>query len=412
MGNPYFESEEQALVWTSEDVAVPPSLATKLIAELQAVAFAAQGSKVGAGASAGDAARASGSAAVSAAQAALSCVSAVEAAESAEASALAIPPLLEGKADLVGGLIPASQLPSYVDDVLEFSSAAAFPVGGEPGKIYLDMLSGWIFRWGGTTYVRVNAGVVLGETSATAYRGDRGKMAYDHRAVTTNPHAVTKAQVGLGNAENTSDAEKPVSTAMQSALDKKIASSAASVTPSGGKIPVASEAGTLDAWISAASHAAPGVIAIASAAAVLEGIDQGSAVTPATLASTVEALASPLVKAALNSLGSAPIFALRAWANFNAIGTLVVNASGNISSITDRGVGDFEANLEVPLQDEFYGFTGTGKGYNTSTNTCVVIEEDYLVPRTAASIRFNARQINPANGGNTDLSSISIFFVR
>ena len=69
-------------------------------------------------------------------------------------------------------------------------------------------------------------GVSLGETSTTAYRGDRGKTAYDHTLVTSgNPHGTSKADVGLGNVDNTSDANKPVSTAQQTALDGKAAAS-------------------------------------------------------------------------------------------------------------------------------------------------------------------------------------------
>lgn len=65
-------------------------------------------------------------------------------------------------------------------------------------------------------------GLALGETSTTAYRGDRGKTAYDHSQLTSgNPHNVTKSDVGLGNVDNTSDANKPVSTAAQTALDAK-----------------------------------------------------------------------------------------------------------------------------------------------------------------------------------------------
>lgn len=63
----------------------------------------------------------------------------------------------------------------------------------------------------------------LGETDTTAYRGDRGKVAYDHTLITTgNPHQVTQAEVGLGNADNTSDVDKPISTAQQVAFDMKL----------------------------------------------------------------------------------------------------------------------------------------------------------------------------------------------
>jgi hypothetical protein len=53
-----------------------------------------------------------------------------------------------------------------------------------------------------------NSNLGLGETSGTAYRGDRGKTAYDHTSLRNNPHGVTQAQVGLGNVDNTSDATK------------------------------------------------------------------------------------------------------------------------------------------------------------------------------------------------------------
>lgn len=59
----------------------------------------------------------------------------------------------------------------------------------------------------------------LGETADTAYRGDRGKTAYEHSLSTANPHQVTKAQVGLGSVDNTADKDKPISTATQAALD-------------------------------------------------------------------------------------------------------------------------------------------------------------------------------------------------
>ena len=61
--------------------------------------------------------------------------------------------------------------------------------------------------------------LALGETSSTAYRGDRGKTAYDHSQLTSgNPHHVTKSDVGLGNVDNVSDADKPVSTATAAAI--------------------------------------------------------------------------------------------------------------------------------------------------------------------------------------------------
>jgi hypothetical protein len=123
-----------------------------------------------------------------------------------------------------GGLVPSAQLPSYVDDVIESANFAALPGTGATGKIYVTLDDGLTYRWSGSAYVEISASLALGETSSTAYRGDRGKTAYDHSQVTTgNPHGVTKSDVGLGNCDNTSDADKPVSTATQTALDGKVA---------------------------------------------------------------------------------------------------------------------------------------------------------------------------------------------
>lgn len=64
--------------------------------------------------------------------------------------------LLAAKADLVGGLIPSAQLPSYVDDVVEAANLAAFPGTGETGKIYVAIDTGYTYRWSGSVYVRIN----------------------------------------------------------------------------------------------------------------------------------------------------------------------------------------------------------------------------------------------------------------
>ena len=71
------------------------------------------------------------------------------------------------------------------------------------------------------------SGLALGETASTAYRGDRGKTAYDHSQETTgNPHNTTKADIGLGNVDNTSDLNKPISTATLEALNLKLSTEA------------------------------------------------------------------------------------------------------------------------------------------------------------------------------------------
>ena len=105
------------------------------------------------------------------------------------------------------GNIPASQLPSYVDDVLEYESVAAFPATGVTDKIYVETTGNTTYRWSGTTYVKITSG----EVSSVA--GKKGIV------------TLTKEDVGLSNVDNTSDLSKPISIATQavlSVLDNKV----------------------------------------------------------------------------------------------------------------------------------------------------------------------------------------------
>lgn len=95
-----------------------------------------------------------------------------------------------GVAELdANGKVPSTQLPSYVDDVIEGylyngrfyeDSAHTTEISGESGKIYVNVSTNKTYRWSGTTFSVISDTIALGETSSTAYRGDRGKTAYDH----------------------------------------------------------------------------------------------------------------------------------------------------------------------------------------------------------------------------------------
>lgn len=97
------------------------------------------------------------------------------------------------------GKVPAAQLPSYVDDVIEgyfnadkfySDSAHKTAITGESGKIYTDLATSKIYRWSGSKFVVISDSVALGETSSTAYAGDKGKAVTDalatHKADTTS----------------------------------------------------------------------------------------------------------------------------------------------------------------------------------------------------------------------------------
>lgn len=77
------------------------------------------------------------------------------------------------------GKVPAAQLPSYVDDVLEYSTKAQFPQTGETGKIYVSKDTNLTYRWTGTQYLEISQSLALGETPSTAYSGDKGKVNRD-----------------------------------------------------------------------------------------------------------------------------------------------------------------------------------------------------------------------------------------
>lgn len=83
-------------------------------------------------------------------------------------------------ANKLTGTIPQANLPSYVDDVLEYNGQSNFPPTGESGKIYVDTSTNRTYRWGGSSYVEISSSLALGTTSSTAFRGDYGNTAYQH----------------------------------------------------------------------------------------------------------------------------------------------------------------------------------------------------------------------------------------
>lgn len=104
------------------------------------------------------------------------------------------------------GLIPASQLPSYVDDAVEGylgddetsfykDAEKTDPYPNESGKIYVDISTNKTYRWSGTQYTEISKSLALGETSDTAYAGDKGKQLRDDLDThLSTPHAPANAQ--------------------------------------------------------------------------------------------------------------------------------------------------------------------------------------------------------------------------
>jgi hypothetical protein len=87
-------------------------------------------------------------------------------------------------------------------------------------------------------------------------------------------------------------------------------------------------------------------------AAAFDGAVDGADLTGTVAASLLTGdVAAARITGALNASGSAPIYACRAWVNFNGTGTVAINASGNVSSITDNGAGNYTVNFTTAMPD-------------------------------------------------------------
>lgn len=103
------------------------------------------------------------------------------------------------------GKVPAIQLPSYVDDVLEYANLAGFPATGETGKIYVALDTNKTYRWSGSVYVYITSGAV------DSVNGQTGVV------------TLTKSSVGLGSVDNTADTAKVVLSASKLTTARNIA---------------------------------------------------------------------------------------------------------------------------------------------------------------------------------------------
>ena len=123
------------------------------------------------------------------------------------------------------GKVPASQLPSFVDDVIEAANFAALPAEGEGGKIYVTLDDNKTYRWGGTTYVIISDTLALGETQGTAYEGSKGKAlkdAFDAHEADTDIH-ITSSERTAWNAKYDKPATGIPSTDMSAEVQASLA---------------------------------------------------------------------------------------------------------------------------------------------------------------------------------------------
>ena len=125
--------------------------------------------------------------------------------------------------------IASAYLPAYVDEVVEYANLAAFPGTGTAGIIYIALDTNKTYRWGGSSYTEISPSPgstdSVPEGSVNLYHTTaRASAAAPVQSVATKTGAVTlvKGDVGLANVDNTSDANKPVSTAQQTAINGRV----------------------------------------------------------------------------------------------------------------------------------------------------------------------------------------------
>lgn len=94
------------------------------------------------------------------------------------------------------------------------------------------------------------------------------------------------------------------------------------------------------------------------------------------------------VKTALNATGNAPIYACRAWVNFNGIGTVAIRASGNVSSIIDNGIGDYTVNFTTAMSDINYSCS---YGFYSLENVCFSGNDS--TPKTISAFRTRMKDV-------------------
>lgn len=126
------------------------------------------------------------------------------------------------------GKVPSTQLPGFVDDVIEAENFEALPAQGEAGKMYITLDNNKIYRWSGSVYVEIvsNPGSTDSIPEGTTnlyYTDERAALAAPVQSVAGKVGSVSldKSDVGLDQVDNTSDLNKPISTATQLALDGK-----------------------------------------------------------------------------------------------------------------------------------------------------------------------------------------------
>jgi hypothetical protein len=144
-----------------------------------------------------------------------------------------------------------------------------------------------------------------------------------------------------------------------------------------------------------ASTTAEGIVELATNAEAAAGTDATRAITPSTL------------RDSLNASGTAPVYACRAWVNFNGTGTPAIRASGNVSSITDNGgAGDYTINFTTAMPDANFAAIASCSDDASGSNIPGVVS---IVSQTTSTVRLLVRD---SGSGSVDRVSVHCAIFR
>lgn len=106
----------------------------------------------------------------------------------------------------------------------------------------------------------------------------------------------------------------------------------------------------------------------------------------------------------------ATAYGCRAWVNFNGTGTVAIRASGNVSSITDNGVGDYTVNFTNALPDANYAVTAAAPMGTNGANMTMLAQSTTTL--TSSACRVTQIPTGGGTGGNTDNANVSVSVFR
>lgn len=145
-----------------------------------------------------------------------------------------------------------------------------------------------------------------------------------------------------------------------------------------------------------------GVVELATQTEVNSRTDTTRVITPSTLEGGVKTI--------LNASGFAPMYACRAWVNFNGTGTVDIRASGNVSSITDNGVGNYTVNLTTAMPDANYAWEGTVQG--DATGSARSAFSDTADVNTTTSFKVKTGYSSGGSSALQDFPTVSVTVFR